>query len=254
MAWHSKRHNIKHRKAATDAKKSKIYTKIAKIITIAAKWWADASMNPSLASALEKARYNSLPKEVIQKAILKWSWGGESINMLELFYEWYGPWWAAIYIKCLTDNTNRTSSNIKSNLAKLGGNIWEPGSVSWQFVEKWFVYICGLSNIKTVKWNITEEVTSYDKNKLEEDLMNMSIEDYQFEEESCIVITSKSNFLTVKKQLENLGYKIDDADLKFESTSPVNIDEENMTKLEKIIEILEDDDDVDTVYHNVLQN
>jgi YebC/PmpR family DNA-binding regulatory protein len=251
MAWHSKRHNIRHKKALTDAKKSKAYTKVAKIIVMAAKWWADPSMNPSLAAALDKARYNSLPKEVIQKAIAKWSGSSESANMVELFYEWYWPGWAALYIKCLTDNTNRTASNVRSNLGKLGWNIWEPGSVSRQFVEQWFVYISWLANRKIVKWNEVEEVTAFDIDQLEEDLMDMSIEDYQIDEWICRVITSKANFLTVKKQIEDLWYKIDDADLKFESTSPAEISEEDMNKLERIIEVLEEDDDVDTVYNNV---
>lgn len=251
MAGHSKRHNIRHKKAATDAKKSKVYSRISKIITLAAKNWSDPGMNPSLATALDKARYNSLPKDVIQKAIEKWAGGWEWQSMVEIFYEWYGPWWSALYIKCLTDNTNRSASSVRSTIAKLWGNIWEPWSVSWQFVEKWVIYISWISKKSIIKWNEVEEILLFDNDKLEEDLMELDLEDYAMDDWVCKVTTSKTAYISVVKQIESLWYKIDEADLRFESTSPADISDEDANKLERIIEALEEDDDVDTVYNNV---
>lgn len=142
MAGHSKWHNIKHRKAAQDAKKSKVYARIAKQIEIAAKLWADPSMNPTLATVLGTAKSSWLPKDVIEKAVNKWSWQGGWDELQEIYYEWYGPEWIAMYIKCITSNTNRSAASVRATLTKYNGNMWEVWSVAWQFEKnEWYILL-----------------------------------------------------------------------------------------------------------------
>lgn len=132
-----KRHSIAAKKAAGDQEKARNYSKIGKIIQLAAKWWVDSSMNPSLELALQKAKYYNLPREVIDKAIKKWSGQLKWEDLKEVLYEWYGPGGVAVLVKTLTDNTNRTSSNIRIVFSKYWWSLWEPGSVSWQFIQRW---------------------------------------------------------------------------------------------------------------------
>ncbi len=253
MAGHSKWHNIRHKKATQDAKKAKIYTKISKIIELAARQWADPDLNPALEAALEKARYYSVPKEVVEKAIKKWSWQLEWEQLEQIFYEWYAPWWIALYIKCITSNKNRTGANVRSILTKFWWNMWEPGSVSWQFKEKWVIYISWKIEKKKEKWKEIENILPLNEEELEEILLELDIEDYEFEPEEKIarVITSKENFANIKKQLEQLWYKIENAELEYLAENTIDIDEQTAEKVQKLIEALEEDDDVDTVYHNM---
>lgn len=251
MAGHSKWHNIKHKKAAEDAKKSKVYSKIAKLIEIAARNGADPMMNPALDTVLQKAKYNSVPKDVIEKAIKKGSGEKWGANFITAFYEWYGPGGVALYIKTLTDNTNRTSTNIRSMLNKVGASMAELGSVSWQFVEKWEIVINGSVISNTVKGNEIREVIAFDKDVLENQLLELDIEDYIFEDDSCRVLTSKANFIQVRDELESLGYNFLSADLIRTSTNQADVSDEDLEKISKIVEILEDDDDVEQVYLNI---
>lgn len=252
MAWHSKRHNIKHKKAATDAKKAKIYTKIWKIIEMAARNWADPSLNPSLVAALDKARYNSVPREVIDRAIKKGSGQAWWENLEEAFYEWYGPAGTALYIKAITWNKNRSASTIRAILTKFGGNLWEPGSVAWQFKEKWVIFITGKSKWDTVKWNQVETVLPLDMDEFEEVLMETDVENYEVIEEWVNVITRMEDFINIKKFLEkDKSYKIWEADIKYIPENYVELSDEQMEKFERLLDNLEEDDDVEEIFHNV---
>jgi YebC/PmpR family DNA-binding regulatory protein len=252
MAWHSKRHNIKHRKAAEDAKKSKVYSKMGKLIEIAARGGADPSMNPSLEMVLSKAKYASVPKEVIERAIKKGSGQSNGAAYQTLFYEGYAPGGVALYIKTLSDNSNRTATNIRTLLNKSGGSMAEMGAVAWQFKEIGEIVIEGIIKTEKVKGNDVETILPFDQDKLENELLGLDISDYTFEEGVCRVVTSKENFNGVLKNIENLGYKIASADLIRESTNPLEISDEIYAKVERVREVLEDDDDVEEVYDNIL--
>lgn len=251
MAGHSKRHNIKHKKAAEDAKKSKVYSKIAKLIEIAARNGADPNMNPWLDTVLQKAKYNSVPKDVIEKAIKKGSWEKWWANYTTIFYEWYGPWWVALYIKTLSDNSNRTSTNIRSILNKTWANMAEVWAVSRQFIEKWEIIIDGILHKEIIKWNEVTSTLPFDSDLLENQVLELDIEDYIIEDDVCRVITSKANFIQVRNALEELWYNFTAADLIWTSTNQADVSDEDLEKIDKIIEILEDDDDVEQVYINI---
>lgn len=251
MAWHSKWHNIKHKKAAEDKKKAKVYSKMAKLIEIAARSGADPNMNPALVTVLGKAKYAGVPKDVIERAIKKGSWVNDGVNFQTIFYEWYAPWGVALYIKTMTDNPNRTASNIKSLLAKAGWNMAEMGAVGWQFKEIGEIVISWKIKKLLVKGNEVEDEEALDTDTLENQLLGLDISDYTIEEWVCRVVTTRENFTTVAKHIENLEYKIANADLIWESTNPTEVDDETYAKVERIREILEDDDDVEEVYDNV---
>ncbi len=252
MAGHSKRHNIKHRKAAEDAKKSKVYSKMAKLIEIAARNGADPMMNPSLDTVLIKAKYASVPKDVIERAIKKWSWQSWWAVYQTLFYEWYAPGWVALYIKTLSDNSNRTATNIRSLLNKSGGTMAEMGAVSRQFKEIGEIIIEGCIVLEKVKGNEKETIVPFDTPTLENQLLWLDITDYTFDGDICRVTTTKEYFNTVLKNIDHLGYKIATGSLIRESTNPLEIDDETYAKVERIKEVLEDDDDIEEVYDNIL--
>ncbi len=250
MAWHSKRHNIKHKKAATDAKKAKVYTKIAKLITISAKNWPDPSMNPALDLALKKAKYNSVPKDIIEKAIKKWSWQNDWNNFTEILYEWYWPWWTAILVKALTDNTNRTNTNLKVIFQKWWWNIAERWAVSRQFKEKWVIIIDWNSEIINEKWKEIEKITKLNKSEFEDFIFQYNIDDIDYDNNETIITTSKESFHTIQQEIEK-KYHIKEASLQFIPDNILNVNEDNFKKCEILIEKLEEDDDVDEVWINI---
>lgn len=250
MAWHSKWANIKHRKSREDAKKSQYYAKVGKLIQIAARQWPNPAMNPALATTLLKAKQYNLPKEVVQRAIEKGSGTGEGSNLEIIYYEWYAPWGIALYIKCVTDNTNRSAASTKTLLNKYGWAWWEPGSVAWQFAEKGEIIITGVK-YTTQQWGkTTEEVRSWDNDTLEMDLIESEVEDYELDTDWCRVTTTRESLLTVTAELEDRGYMIESSELAYMPSNTIDLDDAWWEKLERIIDMLESDDDVDTVYHN----
>ena len=247
-----RRHSIAGKKAAGDAAKSQTYAKIGKLIEIAARnGWADPTMNPSLEMVLQKARYNSLPKEVIDHAIKKWAWKLEWQELSEVMYEWYGPAGSALFIKCITANTNRSASSVRSTLAKLWWLIAEMGAVSWQFSEKGVIIIDGKLLVEIKKWNEVKEVVPYEKAALEDDLLGLDIDDFEEEENICRVVTSRENFIHVRKEIEALWYNISDADIQFLPQNTISLNDQNFATFERILEGLEADEDVNAIYHNV---
>lgn len=244
--WHS----IAAKKAAWDANKSKTYSIMSKQIQIAARNWADPRMNPSLELALNKARYCGVPRDIIDRAILKGSWQLEWENLEEVFYEGFGPSGVAIVIKALTGNTNRTASNIKVALGKHWWSMGLPWSVSRQFKEKWVIVTDGKAKKEIVKGNEVESVIPLDKDGFENDVMNFEIDDFEVQEDQWIVYTLKQNFTDVKKWIEELWYHIVEADLQFIPENTVKVLEEDKNRLQDVLEALENDEDVDIVRNN----
>lgn len=250
MAGHSKRHNIKHRKAAQDAKKGKYYARVAKIIQLAAKDGSDPTMNPKLALALQKAKQYNLPKDIIERAIAKWS-GADGEQLFEITYEAYGPNGVALMIKCITSNTTRSGQNVRSIVTKYGWNFGEPGSVSWQFTEKGQIYLEGMKQQVEEKWKKECKIIPFDKDQLEMDVIELDAESLEIDEDTIATVTcSRENFMNIRDALEERWYAISEANLELIASNYIDLDEQQSQRLEKIIEMIEDDDDVDEVFHN----
>lgn len=246
-----RRHSIAARKASWDAKKSQAYAKIGKIIQIAAKKWADPKMNPSLDLALSKAKQYNLPREVVEKAILKWSGQLEWENLEEIFYEGYGPEGVALLIKVLTPNTNRSASSIKQIMQKHGWTMGAIGSVAWQFKEQWVIVIDGISEMVQDKWKTVEKILPLNKDELEERAMDLPISDFEADENSVVIYVDKKDFATVQNGLEKFHYHMTESDIQFIPENTVKLNEEATNKLYTLLDALEDDEDVDHVWHNM---
>lgn len=245
--WHS----IAAKKASWDAAKSRIYSIIGKKIQIAAKNGADPKMNPSLEMVLEKARYHGLPKDVIERAILKGSGQLEGEEMKEVVYEGYGPNGSALLIKTITSNTNRTSQTVRTALQKAGGSMAEIGAVAWQFKEQGVIVIDGILEIVEDKGRQLEKITPFNPEELELQLMELAIEDLSIEDGVAEVTTSKSDFITVRSQISELWYHIAEADIHYIADNQVSLSGEDLEVFEKIVDAINEGEDVDHLYHNV---
>lgn len=236
MAGHSKWANIKHRKAAQDAKKGKIFTKIAKELTVAAKiGGGDPEMNPRLRVALDKARAANMPKDNVERAIKKGTGDGNESNFEQVNYEGYGPGGVAILIQTLTDNRNRTVSEVRSTLTKRGGSMGEAGSVAWIFEQK------GIIQVK--------------KDSVDEDTIMMlaidaGAEDIQVEDDVYEIICEPKEYWAVKEALEENNIEIQFAEITMKPQNTVPLEKNDAEKLMKLIDFLEDLDDVQEVYAN----
>lgn len=250
MSWHSKRHNIKHKKAATDAKKSKVFARIGKQIQIAAKNGPDPSMNPGLAVILEKAKAANLTREIIDRAIKKWSGQIAWEELEEVIYEWYGPAGVAMLVKCITSNKNRTSADIKSTLAKMWWNMWEPWSVSWQFENKWVIYITWKKKQEIKKGRNIEEIILLNEEEFEDDIMSMDIDDYDMMDGWARVVTSFEGLFKIKDILETKNYNIESAEIEYIPKNYIDLSPTDESKLETLIDFLEENEDIDSVFHN----
>ena len=237
--WHS----IAAKKASWDAAKSRIYSIIGKKIQIAAKNGADPKMNPSLEMVLEKARYHGLPKDVIERAILKGSGQLEGEEMKEVVYEGYGPNGSALLIKTITSNTNRTSQTVRTALQKAGGSMAEIGAVAWQFKEQGVIVIDGILEIVEDKGRQLEKITPFNPEELELQLMELAIEDLSIEDGVAEVTTSK---------ISELWYHIAEADIHYIADNQVSLSGEDLEIFEKIVDAINEDEDVDHLYHNVV--
>lgn len=237
MSGHSKWSNIKRRKGAVDAERSKIFQKLAKEIYVAAKMGdKDPANNANLRMVIEKAKAENMPKSNIQNAIDKASSKANEENYESIRYEGYGPSGVAIMIDCLTDNRNRTAGFVRSTLTKRGGNLGTDGSVSYMFERK------GLIILNKV----------YDEDKLMEDVLSLDVLDFISEEETYEIYTTVENFIAVKDELEKLGYT--DfllSEVTYIANNYISLDEETKEKVLSLVESLEDIDDVQNVYHNM---
>ena len=237
MAWHSKWANIKHRKWAQDAKKWKIFWKHAKLIEIAARWGWDPLQNAALAAAIENAKAENVPNDNIDRAVKKWSWEWKDWVIYEqIKYEWYLPWWIAVIIEVLTDNKNRTVWNVRSILSKNWWSLWESWSVWWMFDKKWEITVI-------MAWKNEEE--------FEMAVIDSWAEDYEIWEDMAIVTTWEKDLWSVRDALKAGDYEIDRAVLSWIPNQKTQVaDPQKAKMILKVIELLEEDDDVNDVYAN----
>ena len=234
----------------TAASKGKLYAKMSRIIEIHAKRWENPDLNPSLFQAIQKARQNGVPRDVIEKAVKKWSGQLAGAHYVETYYEWYGPGWCALYIKTLTDNTNRTSNAIRVTLQKYRGSIGEPGSVSRQFEPKGIISISGKISQESIKGKDEETSIPYEEDQLELDAIELWAEDIEFEDGICVITTSKADYFTLDTQLTVLGYKIIQSDIEYVCENMIALSDEDHGQLDILLGHIEDNDDVEKVRTN----
>ena len=236
MAGHSKWANIQHRKGRQDKLRSKLFSKLAKEITVAAKMGdPDPDKNPRLRLAVKEAKSQSVPKDVIDRAIKK-SMGGDAENYDEIRYEGYGPNGVAIIVEAMTDNRNRTASTVRSTFGKHGGNLGETGSVSFMFERKGQVsYPAEIGDADTVMMAAIEA----------------GAEDVESGDDGHVVWCADTDLNDVSMALETELGESESTKLVWRPTTLTELDLEGAEKLMKLIEVLEDDDDVQTVTSNV---
>jgi YebC/PmpR family DNA-binding regulatory protein len=236
MSGHSKWANIKHRKGAEDARRGKVFTKIIKEIMIAARTGGgDPAGNPRLRSALINARTNNMPKDNIERAIKKGTGELEGVHYDESSYEGYGPGGAAVLVESLSDNKNRTVADIRHAFNKYGGNMGENGCVAWMFHKK------GWLSVKK---------TDVDEEKLMSVALDAGAEDIRDEEENFEVVTSPDDFESVKKALEDASIPYEDSEVTMLPQSYISLTGKAAEQMYKLMEALEDNDDVQKVYTN----
>jgi YebC/PmpR family DNA-binding regulatory protein len=236
MSGHSKWASIKHKKAVVDARRGAHFTKLARAIQVAAReGGGDPAMNASLAHAVQKAKDARMPKDNIERAIAKGTGAGTDADAFEsVMYEGYGPGGVALLVEALTDNRNRTGSEVRHMFSKSGGNLGEPGSVAWQFEKK------GILVVDSSRYG-------------EDDLMpaiEAGAEDIADDEGVWEVVTAPSDYTAVREALEGASVELESADLTMRPTTRVEVDESTAGKLMRLIEQLEDDDDVAAVHAN----
>tara|TARA_Y100000768_G_scaffold356430_1_gene310787 strand:- start:226 stop:957 length:732 start_codon:yes stop_codon:yes gene_type:complete len=236
MAGHSKWANIRHRKGAQDSKRGKIFTKIIKEITVSARLGGgDQDSNPRLRKAVSNARSNNMPQDNIIRAIKKGTGELEGVKYEEMSYEGYGPNGIAIYIEVITDNKNRTVSEIRHILNKNNGSLAEPGSVSWMFERKGEIMISDFNG---------------DEEKLFNDILESGAIDFERSDDNVFVETNQNNLMNVKDKLENKGYILKSTDLIMVPKSTQAVKEENQEKIINLMEMIDNHDDVNQVYSN----
>lgn len=239
MAGHSKWANIKHRKAAQDAKRSKVWTRIIKELTIASRdGGPDADSNPALRLAIQNAKGANMPKDTMERAIKKGS--GEGADQLqEVTYEGYAPHGIAVFVEATTDNLNRTVANVRAIFNKYDGSLGTNGSLSFIFTQK------GVFTIDN------EQIGSMDPEELELELIDGGAEEVDRDEELTIVTTSFEDYGNMQNKLAELGIEVKSTELQRIPNTTTELDVETAKKVMTVIEKFEEDDDVQAVYHNL---
>lgn len=229
---------IIQRKGKQDAKKAKEFTKLARYIMVAAReGGADPAYNAALMSAIEKAKAANMPNDNIDRAVKKGAGETDGAVFTELTYEGYGPGGVAVLVECLTDNTNRTAANIRSFYSKGKGNLGTNGCVSFMFDRKGVLVI--------------DKKSSMNDEEVEEAVIEAGAEDFAVEDEYYEVITDIGDFAGVRDALSAKGYEFSMAELRYLPQTMTKLtDEEDIKYMQKLIDLLEDDDDVQNVYHN----
>jgi YebC/PmpR family DNA-binding regulatory protein len=236
MSGHSKWHSIKHKKAIVDARRGQHFTKLARAVTVAAReGGGDPDGNPALSLAIQKARDASMPKDNIERAIAKGTGEGADADQIEtVLYEGYGPGGVALLIEALTDNRNRTGADVRHALSKHGGSLGEPGSVSYLFDK------CGV---------IVVDATRYDENDLIV-AIDAGAQDIWLDDDVFEVITEPGDVGRVTNALTDAGVAVESADVTQRPKARVTVQEADAVKLIKLIDTLEESDDVGAVYAN----
>ena len=236
MAGHSKWANIRHRKGAQDARRAKVFTKLIKEITVAVKSGGpDAETNPRLRLALQNARGQNMPKDNVERAINKAS-GADGTEYIETTFEGYGPDGVAVFVECATDNNTRTVANVRSYFRKYGGNLGKDGCLEFVFNRK------GI-------FTLEDEGLEEDEFTLE--VIDGGAEDVEFEDGIVTITTEMEDFGTLQKKLGEMEIEPKEAGLQRIPTTMKEISKDTFETFSKLIDALEDDDDVQKVYHNV---
>ncbi len=236
MAGHSKWANIQHRKGRQDKKRGKLFTKLIREITVAARiGGSDLNSNPRLRTAVDKAKNQSMPKDNIDRAVSKGTGEGEGFNLEEVTYEGYGPGGVAILIECMTDNKNRTVAEVRYALSKFGGNLGTEGSVAYLFQQVGLISLSGVE----------------DPDRVMEVAIDSGAEDIEHDEgRSMDIITKPADFLNVRDSLLAQGINPEISDVIMRALNDVSIDIEHAESMLKLLDILEDLDDVQAIHSN----
>ena len=239
MSGHSKFANIKHKKEKNDAAKGKIFTVIGREIAVAVKEGGpDPNNNSRLRDVIAKAKANNVPNDTIERGIKKAAGDVNSVNYEQNTYEGYGPNGVAIIVETLTDNKNRTAANVRAAFTKGGGNIGTPGCVSFMFDKRGQILI-------------DKEECDMDADELMMTALDLGAEDFNDEEDSYEILTDPENFSAVREGLEKLGIPMADAEVTMIPQNWVTLsDEEDIKKMNRILDLLDAEDDVQNVYHS----
>ena len=236
MSGHSKWSSIKHKKGAADAKRGKIFTRLIREITVAAKMGGgDPGGNPRLRTAIAAAKAENMPKDNIDRAVKKGTGELEGVSYEETNYEGYGPGGVAVLVDCLTDNKNRTVADVKYLFERHGGNLGEPGCVAWMFDKKGLIVI---------------EKDQVDEEKLLDLALEAGAEDVNEEESEFEVITDPSDFETVKEAVDNASIPYTLAEISMIPKNTVKLEGKKAQQMVNLMSGLEDNDDVSNVYAN----
>ena len=239
MSGHSKFAKIKHKKEKNDAAKGKIFTMIGREIAVAVKEGGpDPANNFKLAQVVAKAKANNMPNDTIERGIKKASGDGNNVNYVQATYEGYGPSGTAIIVKCLTDNKNRTAANVRNAFTKGQGSIGAQGCVSYMFDEKGQIII-------------DKEECDLDADDLMMTALDAGAEDFSEEDDSFEITTDPADFEAVRKALEDANISMASAEVTMIPQNYVSLSEEaDIVNIGRILDLLEEDDDVQEVYHN----
>lgn len=237
MSGHNKWASIKHKKGAMDAKRAKLFTKIIRELTVAAKLGGgEPEMNARLRTAITKAKDSNMPSDNIERAIKRGTGELEGVNYEERLYEGYGPEGVALMLDTLTDNTNRTTAEIRKILSKAGGNLGEQGCVAYLFETKGVIYI---------------PKSEYKEDALFEIALDVGADDMQASEEQFIIYTSMEDYIKVRDKLEKKKINIESSGLERIAKTTIPLSMKKAEKILHLIETLEELDDIQAVYSNV---
>lgn len=239
MSGHSKFANIKHKKEKNDAKKGKIFTMLGREIQVAVKAGGpDPAVNGKLRDVIAKCKANNMPNDTIDRSIKKAAGGGEDVEYENVTYEGYGPNGVAVIVEVLTDNRNRAAANVRNAFTKGGGNMGNSGCVSFMFDEKGLIVI-------------DKEEIDMDEEELMMAALDAGAEDFAAEEDSYEITTAPDDFSAVRETLEAAGIPMASAEVTMIPQTYMELtDEEDIKKMNKLLEMLDDDDDVQNTYHN----
>jgi len=237
MAGHSKWSNIKHKKEKTDAQKAKIFTKIGREIAVVVKQGGpDVESNPRLKDVIAKARANNMPNENINRCIAKAAGDVSTDSYTQIVYEGYGPSGVAVIVETLTNNKNRTAGDLRHYFDKCGGNLGTTGCVTFMFDKKGVIII---------------NAEDKDEDTVMMDALDAGAEDFSAEDGYFEILTAPEQFSQVREALEQKGYTFESAEVEMVPQTTVKLtNEDDIKNMQKLIDLLEDNDDVQNVYHN----
>ncbi|HQY90220.1 YebC/PmpR family DNA-binding transcriptional regulator [Caldilinea sp.] len=244
MSGHSKWSTIKRKKGAADAARGKLFTRLAREIQVAARNGADPNSNFTLRLAIDRARTENMPKDNIERSIRRGAGlEKDGIEIETIVYEGYGPHGIAILVECLTDNRNRTISEVRRVFTKANGALGEPGSVAWQFTEKGYVVFN--------RFDEDGDSIVLDTDELFMAAIESGADDVEVSEDVVEVYTERTSFAQVSQSLDEQGYKASQAELVMQPNTTIEIDADDAISVLTLVESLEELDDVNKVYHNL---